>query len=88
MTNKQKKALSLLSTYTAGSFNFWQLAGSSKASCRAHIMSVLKGKKVPQSKSGVNALQSAFYEFATIEDGCEAVRENSFTKWAKSQNNA
>ena len=63
MSNKPenvRKALNLLRVYTADTYDIWALSGSSKASCRAHIMSALEGTRVPQSKAGVNALRSAF----------------------------
>lgn len=80
-----KNALKLLGTYTAGRFDFWMLAGPTKASCRAHIMSELMGKKMPQSKSGVTAMRDAFYEIAKPEGNCIAAREESFLAWAKQQ---
>ena len=82
MTNQ---ALKLLGTYTAGRFDIWMLAGSSKASCRSHVMSVLMGQKVPQSKSGVTALRDALYSAGQITGEYEAQREERFVAWAKQQ---
>jgi len=73
-----QEAIRVLGTYTAGRFDIWMLAGSSKASCRAHVMSVLQGKRVPQSQSGVTAIRSAFYEALSITGECEAHREENF----------
>lgn len=85
MTSEQTEALKLLQTYTAGRFDVWNLFGPAKASCRAHIMSALAGKRIPQSQSGVNALRAAFYEIAKPEGSCPAVREVAFTAWARAQ---
>jgi hypothetical protein len=76
-------AIKLLGTYTAGRFDIWMLAGSSKASCRAHIMSVLHGTRIPQAKSGVNALRSALYTEAKIDGECEAHRQDNFLAYCK-----
>lgn len=82
LSPNQLEALRLLGAYTAGRFDIWMLAGSSKASCRAHIMTALEGKKMPQSKSGVNAITAAFYAFAMPEGSCPAIREDNFRDWA------
>jgi len=73
-----QEAIRVLGIYTAGRFDIWMLAGSSKASCRAHVMSVLQGKRVPQSQSGITAIRSAFYEALSITGECEAHRQESF----------
>jgi hypothetical protein len=74
-----EETLRLIGTYTAGRYDLWVLAGNAKASVRAHIMSVLLGKKTPQAKSGVNALQSELYKQLGIpEKECSAVREDWF----------
>lgn len=78
-------ALKYLGAYTAGQFDFWMLAGNQKATCRAHVMSELMGKKMPQSKSGVTALREAFYAIAKPEGNCLAIQEKSFVEWAKQQ---
>lgn len=69
-----KEAVRVLAAYTADRFDLWALAGGARASCRAHVMSVLLGRKVPQSKSGVFAMREAFYavpEFASAGDSDE-----------------
>ena len=73
-----KEAIQLLNIYTAGRFDIWMLAGSARASCRAHVMSTLNGYKTPQSKSGVTALRSAFYSALNITGECEAHRADNF----------
>ena len=70
--------LSWLSVYTAGSMHIWAMAGGSKASCRAHVMGALLGRKVPQAKAGVNAIREEFYFRMGIVGDCEAVREKRF----------
>lgn len=72
------EAVRLLGVYTAGRFDIWALAGSSKASCRAHVMSALLGRRAVQRESGVTALRSEFYRRLEIEGSCEAVRERNF----------
>jgi hypothetical protein len=84
MTNDNiLQAAKILGTYTGGSFDFWALAGSAKASCRAHVMSVLEGRRMPQSKSGVIALRARFYDAVKPTGGCLAEREENFASWAK-----
>lgn len=83
MQDNTREAIRLLKAYTAGSCDIWQLAGPSKASCRAHIMSALAGHRVPQAKAGVNALRDRFYSIANPAGNCPAMREEAFTQWAK-----
>ena len=68
------EAVRLFGVYTAGRFQLWGLAGSAKAGCRAHIMSALVGSRVPQSKSGINALRDALYPALGVVGNCEAAR--------------
>lgn len=75
VTDNLKSAIYLLNIYTGGSFDVWSLAGSSKASCRAHVMSALHGKKMPQSKSGVNALQAELFCRVDARGDYERARE-------------
>ncbi len=84
MTPNQREALRLLGVYTAGRFDPWILMGPAKASCRAHIMSVLQGKRVPQSKAGVTAIKDAFYAIAKPIGNCSAAQDEAFEQWAKS----
>lgn len=81
------QAVSLLGIYTARRYSFWFLAGPSKASCRAHIMSALLGRKATQRESGVCAMRAEFYrqlgDVIPQTDICEAAREDAFTEWAK-----
>lgn len=78
-----REATRLLKVYTAGSFDFWVLAGPAKASCRAHIASVLAGKRVPQSKAGVTVLREQFHRISEPAGDCLAARERSFEAWAR-----
>lgn len=89
MNPQVKDAIKLLGVYTAGSFDVWMLAGSSKATCRAHVMSALYGRKVPQREAGVTAMREAFHALAFNHDApnfkaaeCLAAREEAFTSWA------
>lgn len=59
MNTNTTQAIRLFSAYTAGRFYVWGLAGSAKASCRAHIMSAILGRKATQRESGINALRDA-----------------------------
>ena len=79
-TEAQKGAIRLLGIYSAGRFDIWALAGNTKASCRAHVMSELLGQKTPQAKSGVNAIRREFYSQLGIwRDGvCLAEMESEF----------
>lgn len=79
------EAVRLLGAYTARQFDIWMLAGPAKASVRAHIMSALVGNRVPQSKSGVNALRDTFYTIAKPAGDCPAVREDSFIAWCRAK---
>ncbi len=79
------QAVKLLSAYTAGRFDIWTIAGPRRASCRAHVMSVLLNRKTPQAQSGVNAIRDAFYRVAgpAIVGDCINAREESFVAWAR-----
>ena len=59
------------------------LAGNSRAAYRAQIMSVLEGKRVPQSKSGVHALEHRFTALSGVEGTCMADTQDKFIEWAK-----
>ena len=84
MQDNLKEALRLLYIYLGGRGGyFWALAGRPKASCRAHILSALHGRRVPQSKAGVNALERDLFEAAGIQGSCPAVREENFWAWAE-----
>ena len=78
MSTPLGEAIRVLGIYTAGRFDVWMLAGNQKASCRAHVMSILLGKSTPQSKSGVNAIRDAFYLACNITGECPSHREENF----------
>ncbi len=80
------EAVKILGTYTAGRYDIWALAGNAKASCRAHVMSVLLGRKCVQRESGINALRSEFYRQMQIggPGTCEAERETTFRNLCRS----
>ena len=54
-----RDAIQLFRTTTDDHCDPWALAGRANAATRARIMSGLAGKRMPQSKSGVNALRKA-----------------------------
>lgn len=83
MSDNVKQAVALLGVYTAGRFQVWMLMGSAKASCRAHVMSVFAGKRVPQSKSGVTVLRDALYSALNASGDCLAAREDDFIAKAR-----
>lgn len=83
LTPNQSEALRLLGSYTAGRYDFWALAGNCRATSRAHIMSVLEGKRVPQSKAGVNAMRAAFHAFIVPAGDCIALQDDSFVDMAR-----
>jgi hypothetical protein len=55
------KAHLILAQLTAARCDVYSLAGPDNASARAALMTLLTGVKTPQAKSGVTALQAAFY---------------------------
>lgn len=80
---KVSEAVRLLGVYTAGRFDPWDLAGSSKASCRAHVMSALAGVRVPQSKSGVFAMEAALFAAVVVPRDCKATMTRVFIETCK-----
>ena len=90
MDEQTKQAIKVLGTYSAGRYDVWSLAGSARASCRAHVMSTLLGVKTPRSKSGVNAIRQEFYDRLGITGtgGCPSEREDSFIAICKTESEA
>lgn len=88
MTDNLSEGIRLLGAYTAGRFDIWALAGSYKAGCRAHVMSGLMGRRVPQSKAGVTALQSAFYAQIKPAGDCSAARDDAFVEFCRAHSTA
>ena len=84
--NNLREAVRLLDVYSGGNgrFDVWAIAGRSRASCRAHVMSVLQGRKIPQSKSGVYDLRAALWQAAGIDGGCIAEKDERFTDFCRS----
>jgi hypothetical protein len=77
------KALNLLGTYTAGTFNIYALAGRYGVVRRVAVMSAIQGFKTPQAKAGINALRATFYDAAGISGGTLHDQERAFVAWAK-----
>ena len=73
-------ACRLLGVYTANRFDVWALAGPARASCRAHIASVLLGRKVPQAKAGVTMLRDELFTRSGVTGNCLAAREEAFIR--------
>ena len=63
LTRNQREAIHLFGVYTAGRFDFYALAGGPMAGCRAHILSALADRRVPQKDAGITALREAFAAF-------------------------
>ena len=62
--------------------DFWDISGPSNAKTRAQIMALLMGvAKIPQSRSGVNALQAEFYRRVGVSGNCDGARQNAFREW-------
>jgi hypothetical protein len=78
MSAETLHAIRLLEMHTQGRFGLLSLAGRSNAERRAQVMSALVGTRMPQAKSGVNALRAAFYKALGIVGDGEAEREESF----------
>jgi hypothetical protein len=85
MSTPVREAIRLLDIYTAGRFDIWMLSGNAKASCRAHVLSTLRGVATPKSKAGVTALREAFYQAGNITGECLAEREEVFIKWVRKE---
>ena len=71
-------ALLLLSQYTNGRCCVWEMAGGRYAAARARIMSALAGRRIPQTQSGVTALQAALFASVGAVGDCLAAKENDF----------
>ena len=76
-------ALRLAVIYTGGRVSIWNLSGQSKAAARAAIMSELAGRRMPQSKSGVNALASEIYAACGIRGRYSAMCEDRFRRFVR-----
>ncbi len=85
ITPQQLEALKLLRTYCGGTLFFRRLTGPAKATCRAHILSVLTGTKVPKSKAGIHALEEALYAFVKPEGQSPSAQEQAFQQWVGEQ---
>ena len=77
------KAIRLLGHYTSNRFDLWDLAGGQNAARRAQIMTELSGSKVPQSKAGVTAIESAFFTACGIIGKCGAERDENFRNYCR-----
>ena len=78
MSANIKEAIRLLGIYTDNRFDIWALAGQPKASCRAHVMGALLGRKATQRESGVTMLRDKVYSELALAGGCLAERDRMF----------
>ena len=79
MNANLKEAIRLLGIYTTNRFDIWLLAGQPKASCRAHVMGALLGRKATQRESGVTMLRDKFYAVLALSGSCLAERDRMFS---------
>ena len=79
LTAEQFRAVQLLGAWTRNRFDIWNLAGNHHAGNRAILLSLVVGKRMPQSKAGVTALRYEFYTMLGIIGTCEAHREDNFS---------
>ena len=63
----------------------WLLAGKHNAKKRQNLMLLITGLKLPVSKCGINAVNSALYKLAGIDENANTIRdnENKLTVWLK-----
>ena len=80
MQANEHEFIRLIGVYTAGRFDPYDLAGPAKASCRAHCMSALAGKRMPQSKSGVTVLREELFRITGAQGECLAEREQDMLR--------
>ncbi len=73
--SNQLDFLRLIQQNSFGSFDVYRLAGPYNAKTRARIMSALHGRKIPQAKSGVEAMRAAMFEILKPSGDCLAARE-------------
>lgn len=81
MSDGVKEAIRLLGVYTARRFDVYALAGPAKASCRAHIMSAIRGRRCTQRESGITVIRDALFAQCGIAGGCLAEREDNFREF-------
>lgn len=84
MENLQLAAY-LLRTYTRGTNDCLDLAGTYSSERRREIMSLLVGRKVPKSMATCSGLTRAFCETAGIGGDCQVERERNLKRWMTEQ---
>lgn len=85
LSELERSGMHFLEVYTGGRYDINTLAGPANASRRAHIMSALYGKRIPQAKSGINAMWGAFFVIAGVDGNCIRHREDAFIEWAQTR---
>jgi hypothetical protein len=83
LDSRQLEARRLYLAYTGDRCRIDSLYGPAKASCRAHILSALRGVKVTQSKAGWSMFREAIYELFGATGDCSAAREDSLAELAR-----
>lgn len=81
MQTKLQEAIFTLGALTRWYYNVWDLAGPRFAKGRAALMAELLGvPKVPQSKSGVTALEAEFYRQCGVSGETPSRRQEAFAQ--------
>lgn len=80
------EAKRLFMVYTANPGRVNSLYGPVKTSCRAHIMSALKGETVSKSKAGWNTFRDAMIELYGATGDCIAAEDNDLARKAQLYN--
>ena len=80
MTYEQEEAARLFRVYTADAGRIDHLYGKQKATCRAHILSVLHGRKVTASQAGWNAFRDAMFALYGASGECLATQESELRR--------
>jgi len=77
------EAKRLFRVYTGDTGRIDALYGPAKAGCRAHILSALEGKRVPQSRAGWRVFRKAMFDLFGASGNCLAARESSLVELAQ-----
>ena len=80
---RQVEARRLYLAYTGDRCRIDSLYGPVKASCRAHILTALRGVKAPQSKAGWSIFREAMYVLFGATGDCTAARDDSLAALAR-----
>lgn len=73
---------------TGNSGDIYRMAGPARATNRSMVMSIIKGEKTPQAKSGVTAIEAALFDLAGIPEkgfGYSGARTDALKSWLKNE---